>query len=57
MTAPMKLIEVVLPLDAINKEVVREKSIRHGHSLDVASLVGAVGMLLGLLSISLSVRH
>src|SRR5450432_1390155 len=26
-----KLIEVALPLDAINKESVREKSIRHGH--------------------------
>jgi putative DNA methylase len=26
-----KLIEVALPLDAINKEAAREKSIRHGH--------------------------
>ena len=26
-----KLIEVALPLDAINKASVREKSIRHGH--------------------------
>jgi putative DNA methylase len=26
-----KLIEVALPLDAINKTSVREKSIRHGH--------------------------
>ena len=26
-----KLIEVALPLDAINKESTREKSIRHGH--------------------------
>ena len=26
-----KLIEVALPLDAINKAAVREKSIRHGH--------------------------
>ena len=26
-----KLIEVALPLDAINKESAREKSIRHGH--------------------------
>src|SRR2546428_3846995 len=28
---PKKLIEVALPLDAINKESAREKSIRHGH--------------------------
>jgi putative DNA methylase len=28
---PKKLIEVALPLEAINKESVREKSIRHGH--------------------------
>src|SRR5580692_11421534 len=28
---PTKLIEVALPLDAINKEAAREKSIRHGH--------------------------
>ena len=26
-----KLIEVALPLEAINKETAREKSIRHGH--------------------------
>ena len=26
-----KLIEVALPLDAINKASTREKSIRHGH--------------------------
>jgi len=26
-----KLIEVALPLEAINREAVREKSIRHGH--------------------------
>ncbi len=26
-----KLIEVALPLDAINKACAREKSIRHGH--------------------------
>ena len=26
-----KLIEVALPLEAINKESAREKSIRHGH--------------------------
>lgn len=32
MTAPRKkLIEVALPLDAINEESAREKSIRHGH--------------------------
>jgi len=31
MTYRKKLIEVALPLDAINKESVREKSIRHGH--------------------------
>lgn len=29
--APKKLIEVALPLDAINKAAAREKSIRHGH--------------------------
>ncbi|MBF0436734.1 MAG: DUF1156 domain-containing protein [Magnetococcales bacterium] len=29
--APKKLIEVALPLDAINAATVREKSIRHGH--------------------------
>lgn len=28
---PRKLIEVALPLDAINKACAREKSIRHGH--------------------------
>ncbi|MBN2490019.1 MAG: DUF1156 domain-containing protein [Planctomycetes bacterium] len=27
-----KLIEVALPLDAINKTSAREKSIRHGHA-------------------------
>src|SRR5213592_2384897 len=31
MTYRKKLIEVALPLDAINKEAAREKSIRHGH--------------------------
>ena len=31
MTHPKKLIEVALPLQAINKESAREKSIRHGH--------------------------
>jgi putative DNA methylase len=29
--SPRKLIEVALPLDAINIEAAREKSIRHGH--------------------------
>ena len=28
---PKKLIEVALPLDEINAEAAREKSIRHGH--------------------------
>ena len=31
MNCKKKLIEVALPLDAINKEAAREKSIRHGH--------------------------
>ena len=31
MTMPKKLIEVTLPLEAINAESAREKSIRHGH--------------------------
>src|SRR6516162_8117527 len=31
MTTRTKLIEVALPLDAINKASAREKSIRHGH--------------------------
>jgi putative DNA methylase len=31
MTSKLKLIEVALPLDAINRESAREKSIRHGH--------------------------
>lgn len=31
MTMPKKLIEVALPLEAINAESAREKSIRHGH--------------------------
>lgn len=30
-TARKKLIEVALPLDAINTASVREKSLRHGH--------------------------
>ena len=31
MTYRKKLIEVALPLDKINREAAREKSIRHGH--------------------------
>src|SRR5215211_1562041 len=31
MTERRKLIEVALPLEAINRESAREKSIRHGH--------------------------
>jgi putative DNA methylase len=31
MTYKKKLIEVALPLDAINKASARERSIRHGH--------------------------
>jgi len=31
MTLKKKLIEVALPLEAINKASAREKSIRHGH--------------------------
>ena len=31
MTYRKKLIEVALPLDNINREAAREKSIRHGH--------------------------
>ena len=31
MSVRRKLIEVALPLDAINKASAREKSIRHGH--------------------------
>ena len=31
MTTPKKLIEVALPLEAINIASAREKSIRHGH--------------------------
>jgi len=31
MTLRKKLIEVALPLDAINQAPAREKSIRHGH--------------------------
>jgi len=29
--SPKKLIEVALPLEDINREAAREKSIRHGH--------------------------
>ena len=36
-----KLIEVALPLDAINTASAREKSIRHGHPKHVAPVVGA----------------
>jgi putative DNA methylase len=35
-----KLIEVALPLEAINKASAREKSIRHGPPQHLASLVG-----------------
>ena len=31
MTYKKKLLEVALPLEAINKAAAREKSIRHGH--------------------------
>lgn len=43
MTYPKKLIEVSLPLEAINTESAREKSIRHGHpsTLNPAPVVGA----------------
>jgi len=33
MTYRKRLIEVAIPLDAINRESAREKSIRHGHPL------------------------
>ncbi|MEI8290674.1 MAG: DUF1156 domain-containing protein [Verrucomicrobiota bacterium] len=33
MTYKKKLIEVALPLEDINREAAREKSIRHGHPL------------------------
>ena len=36
-----KLIEVDLPLDDINRESAREKSIRHGHPSTLAPVVGA----------------
>ena len=41
MPAAKKLIEVALPLDAINVASAREKSIRHGHPSHAASVVGA----------------
>lgn len=37
-----KLIEVALPLDAINKASAREKSIRHGHPSAPEQLVRTV---------------
>lgn len=37
MTETRKLIEVALPLDAINKEAAREKSIRAGHPSTLGS--------------------
>jgi hypothetical protein len=40
MTYRKKLIEVALPLDAINKASAREKSIRHGHPRHAAPMVG-----------------
>ena len=40
-TSRKKLIEVALPLDAINIASAREKSIRHGHP-NPATVVGAV---------------
>ena len=40
MITKKKLIEVALPLEAINKASAREKSIRHGHPVNTASLVG-----------------
>ena len=36
-----KLIEVALPLDAINRASAREKSIRHGHPSTLHLVVGA----------------
>ena len=36
-----KLIEVALPLEDINRESAREKSIRHGHPSTLAPVVGA----------------
>jgi hypothetical protein len=37
MTYRRKLIEVALPLEAINKESGREKSVRHGHPMHSTS--------------------
>jgi hypothetical protein len=39
--ARKKLIEVALPLEAINAAAAREKSIRHGPPLHPAPVVGA----------------
>ena len=39
-----KLIEVALPLEAINKASAREKSIRHGHPSTLAFVVGAAAV-------------
>ena len=49
MSYKRKLIEVALPLDAISAASAREKSIRHGHPVDFAFVVGAeaVGGLSG----------
>ena len=41
MTAPKKLIEVVLLVHEISAESVRDKSIRHGHISTFAPVVGA----------------
>lgn len=38
---PKKLIEVALPLDAINAAAGREQSIRHGHPSTLHLMVGA----------------
>lgn len=39
-----KVIEVALPLEAINKASAREKSIRHGHGVAVKFLAPARGV-------------
>ena len=39
--APKKLIEVALPLDAINAAAAKEKAIRHGHPEHASLVVGA----------------
>ena len=41
--SPKKLIEVALPLDAINVASAREKSIRHGHPRRRCICGGRVG--------------